>query len=196
MRVERVKARKAGRQHAVIGHRRLGEQDRARFAQTRGGRGVGGGGRQIVRRRADRARLALGGDVVLDGGRHAVERPHRLALRPARFRGAGVGERALGREQISGVDMRLELRDPIEHVAHRFDRRESALAVGVEQRDGAHLMGTHGVSGLALRAAGRLAAPPPTPPRKDGEGSRGGSPPRLFAGRGREWGSRGARLLP
>ena len=44
------------------------------------------------------------------------------------------------------MDMRLEPRDAIEHVAHRFDRGELAAAEGVEQRDGAHFMGTHGVS--------------------------------------------------
>ena len=38
---ERMKARQARRQHAVVGHRRLGEEDRAGFAQPRRRRRVG-----------------------------------------------------------------------------------------------------------------------------------------------------------
>ena len=52
-------------------------------------------GRQLDGGGAQRRRVAARGDVFLDGDRHAVERPQRLAAQPARLAGARLLQRAL-----------------------------------------------------------------------------------------------------
>jgi len=78
--------------------------------------------------------LALGRDIILDGHRHAVERSDRLTPSPALLGRARLGERPLRRQEVGGLNMRLEARDALQHVAHRLKRRQRAAAIGVEQR--------------------------------------------------------------
>ena len=130
---QRMMARKSGRQHAVIGHGRLGEQDRPGLLEARGGRRVGFGRRHVARRGADRGRVALGRDVVLDGHRHAVERADRLSPHPARFRGARLFQRALGRIEPGRRDMRLERLDAPDDRGHGLDGRQGFRTVGGEE---------------------------------------------------------------
>src|SRR4029453_3459474 len=79
---EGMETGEARRQHAVVRHRGLGEDDRAGCAQPRGGRRI------LLRRykldtgSTQRDRLALGGDIVLDGDRNAVERARWLPPLP------------------------------------------------------------------------------------------------------------------
>ena len=140
---QRVKAGKPRRQHAVVGHRRLGEENRTRFAQPRGRRRVGGGGRQQARGRAERRRLALRGDVLLHRRRHAVERADWRAAPPAILGRSRLGQSPLRRKEIGGANVRFEPGDAPQYAAHRLERRQRARAVGREQRGGAHLIGLH-----------------------------------------------------
>ena len=92
---QRMEARQARRQHAVVGHRRLAEDHRARLAHPRRRRRVARRRHEHAGRGAHRHRRAAGGDVLLDRRRHAVDRAERLALQPARLGGARRGERRL-----------------------------------------------------------------------------------------------------
>ena len=137
---EGMETGEARRQHAVIRHRGLGEDDRAGFAQPRGRR-------RILRRRhqldaggAQRHRLALGGDIVLDGDRHAVERADRLALLPALGRCLRGSARAVGIEQIERLDVRLPRRDMLEHFLQHFRWRELLGAIAGDQVDGGKIV--------------------------------------------------------
>src|SRR6202030_2131378 len=139
-------------QHAVVRHRRLGEEDGTRFAQPRSRRRVLCRRRKLGRGRAQRDGLALGRYIVLDGHRHAVERSDRLTPPPALLGRARLGERPLRRQEGGGLNMRLEARDALQHVAHRLKRRQRAAAIGVEQRDGAHAEWLHGITNKAAGA--------------------------------------------
>ena len=123
---QRVEARQARGQHAVVGHGGLGDDHRAGFLQPRGRRRVGGGRPQLDRGRAGRHRVAARGDVFLDRGRHAVERAQRLAAPPARLGGARLLQRGLGPQQPGGLQLRLPARDVVEHRLRDLDRREAA----------------------------------------------------------------------
>src|SRR5258708_979968 len=85
-----MKARYARRRHTVVPPRGLGEDDRTRFTQAGRRRRVVWHWQEWHRGRAERHRYALGGDVVLHGYRHAVERAYRCALLPAFRRGGGL----------------------------------------------------------------------------------------------------------
>jgi hypothetical protein len=152
---ERVMARQARRQHAVVGHRRLGEDDRPRLAQPRRRRGVRLGRRHLARRRADRRRLAAGRDIVLDRDRHAVKRPDRLALRPARLGDARLLKRPLRSVEPSRMNVRLERFHAFKHRSHCLDRRELARPVSANEVQRRHPEGLHG---SALRRRARAPA--------------------------------------
>ena len=137
---ERMKARQAGRQHAVVGHGGLGETHRPRFAQTRCGGRVGHGRKQLHGSRAERRGLALGGDVFLDGERNAVKQADGRVLHPARFAGPGLGERALRVQQIGGTQLRLPLRHAVQHGLRDLDGRELAGAIRGQQFAGAEFV--------------------------------------------------------
>ena len=130
---QRVEARQARGQHAVVGHGGLAHDHRAGFLQARGRRRVGRGGPQLDGRRAGRHRVAARRDVFLDGDRHAVERAERLAAPPARLGGARLLERGFGPQQPGGLQVRLPALDVVEHRLRDLDRREAALAVGGDQ---------------------------------------------------------------
>ncbi len=132
---QRMMARKPGRQHAVVRHRRLGEQHGPSLLEARGRRRVGRGRGHVARRRADRSRIALGRDVVLDRRRHAVERADRFALQPTRLRGARLLQRALGRIEPGRRDLRLERLDAGDDRGHGLGRRQGLRTVGVQQFD-------------------------------------------------------------
>ena len=135
--VERGETR---RQHAVIRHGGFREYHRAGFAQARGGRRIFFGRNLLDACRAERHRLALGGDVVLDGDRHAVQRAHRLALLPSFGRGFCHGARAVGIEQIERLDMRLPRRDMRQHLFQHFRGRELLGAIAGDQVSGGEVM--------------------------------------------------------
>ena len=137
---EGMKARQPRRQHAVIGHGGFGKNHRTRFAQPRRRRCIrrcrhqlGGGG-------AERHRHALGGDIFLDRGRHAVERPDRLVLLPAFGRCLGGRARAIGIEGVQRLDVRLPHRDMRQHVLQHFGRRELPGPKARDQVDGAEIV--------------------------------------------------------
>ncbi len=90
---QRMEARQARRQHAVVGHGRLAEDHRARLAHPRCRRRVARRRHQRARRGAHRHRRAAGGDVLLDRRRHAVDRAERRALSPTQLGGARRGPR-------------------------------------------------------------------------------------------------------
>ena len=137
---EGMERREARRQHAVIRHRGLGEDHRARFAQARRRRRVLLRGHELDAGRAERHRLALGGDIVLDGDRHAVERAHRLALLPALGRGLCHRARAVGIAEIERLDVRLPHRDMRQHLFQHFRRRELLGAIAGDQVDGGEIV--------------------------------------------------------
>ena len=70
--------------------------------------------------------------------RDAVERQG-LAFRPAPGRCRRVRQGALGIERVEGVELGLAARDPVEHGAHRLDRREALCRVGGKERDGGEI---------------------------------------------------------
>ncbi len=137
---ERVEARQPRGQHAVVGHRRLAQDDRAGFAQPCGGRCVLRRGHQLGGGGAQRHRHALRRDVLLDHRRHAVERTERLALQPARLRGFGLHQRRLGVERVGGMQVRLPAADVAQHRARHLHRRGGLAVVEVEQRDGGEVV--------------------------------------------------------
>gem|GEM_PF-4666310 len=128
-----VQAGEARRQHAVVRHRGLGEDDRAGFTQPRGGRRI------LLRRYkldtggTQRDRLALGGDIVLDGDRNAVERARGLAPLPAVGRGLRGSARGVRIEQIERLDVRLPCRDMLDHFLQHFRGRELLGAIAGDQ---------------------------------------------------------------
>ena len=146
---ERMIAREAGGQHAVVGHGGLGEEDRAGFAQPRGRRRVGRFRRHFAGRGANGLRIAKGSDVVLDRRRHAIERTHRFALEPARLGGAGVRERAIRPIEISRGYVRLERFHTRDHRGHRLDRRQPPRPVGAQQFDSRQAERLHGLCRLS-----------------------------------------------
>ena len=73
------------------------------------------------------------GDVeqVLDGERHAGQRPERLALRARRIDRARLGERALARDGGEGVEHAVALGDARER---RLDHGQRARLAGCDGR--------------------------------------------------------------
>ncbi len=67
------------------------------------------------------------------------------------------------------MDMRLEARDALQHVAHRLERRQRAAAIGVEQRDGAQLKGAHQRFARCLDRSGKSPTPLTLPLPASGE---------------------------
>ena len=137
---EGMETGEARRQHAVIRHGGLGKDHRAGFAQARGRRRILLRRHQLDAGGAQRHRQALGGDIVLDGDGHAVERADRLALLPAFGRCLGDRARAIGIERIERLDVRLPHRDMRQHVLQHFRRRELPGAIALDQVDGAEIV--------------------------------------------------------
>ena len=125
---QRVKARQAGRQHAEVGHRRLGDDHRAGFAQSRRRWRVGCGRHEQGRRAAERHRHAARGDVLLDRHRHTVERQRFIAL-PARLTRSRGGECGIGVLRPQRRDLRFAALDVVEQVVADLDRRDLAARV-------------------------------------------------------------------
>ncbi len=144
---EGMEAGEARRQHAVVRHGGLGENDRACLAQACGRRRIRGRRHQFGGGRAEWHRHALGGDVVLDGDGNAVERAHRRAFLPALGRGLCGGARALRIERIQRLDVRLPHRDMGQHILQHLGRRELTGAKARDQVDGAEIV----QSGHAIR---------------------------------------------
>ena len=137
---ERMEAGEARRKHAVVRHRGLGEDDRAGFTQPRGGRRIPLCRHQLDAGGTQRDRLTLGGDVVLDGDRNAVERARGLAPLPPVGRGLRGGARAVRIEQIERLDVRLPRRDMLDHFLQHFRRRELLRAIAGDQVGGGEVM--------------------------------------------------------
>ena len=77
---QRMEARQPRRQHAVVRHGGFGHQHSTGFTQAGGWGCIGSSGHQSHRSRAQRHRVALCGDVFLDGGGHTVQCAQRCAL--------------------------------------------------------------------------------------------------------------------
>ncbi len=137
---EGMETGEARRQHAVIRHRGLGEDDRAGFTQPRGGRRILLCRYQLDAGGTQRDRLALGGDIVLDGDGHAVERARGLAPLPAVGRGLCGSARAVRIEQIERLDVRLPRRDMLDHFLQHFRGRELLGAIAGDQVGGGKVM--------------------------------------------------------
>ncbi len=137
---EGMEAGEARRQHAVIRHRGLGEDDRAGFTQPRGGRRVLLCRHQLDAGGTQRDRLAFGGDVVLDGDRNAVERARGLTSLPAVGRGLCGSARAVRVIQIERLDVRLPRRDVLDHFLQHFRGRELLGAIAGDQIRGGKIM--------------------------------------------------------
>ena len=137
---QRMEGAAARRQHAVVGHGGLGEDDRARLAHPRRGRRIGRRRHQVGRRGAERHRHALGGDVLLDGDRHAVERALRRARLPALLGRLGGLAGAAEVRRIERLQLRLPRLDAGDHGVDGFDRRQLLGFVGGEQLDGGHVV--------------------------------------------------------
>ena len=131
-----VEARQAGRQHAVVGHGGLGDHHAAGFAHARRRWRVRERRRQLGRGGAQRRRVALGGDVFLDGDGHAVQRAQRRAAQPARLAGARLLQRDFGPQQVERLEMLLPALDVAEHGLRDLHRREIAPAVACDQFGG------------------------------------------------------------
>ena len=150
-----VEARQPRRQHPVVGHRRLAEDDRAGLAQARRRRRVALRRRQLGRRGAERHRRAGGRDVLLDHRRHAFERADVLAgadvAQPPRLGDARRGERGVGVERVGRVQVRLPGGDAVEHGTRHLDRRERALSVAGDELGRRQVVqGGHGVDRGAI----------------------------------------------
>ena len=125
LRVTPAKRRVGQRLPAEFGRRRLAEQHRAMRPQP-------GRDRRILvpflvrvdRLRADEARPAAGQHRVLDRHRHAVEQALRLALAPARLRGARHRHRRLRVVQHKSVDRALIAFEPAQGFGQHLDRRQ------------------------------------------------------------------------
>ena len=137
---EGMEAGEPRRQHAVIRHGGFRENHRTGFAQPGGGWRIAFGRYQRHAGCPQRHRHALGGDIVLDGDRHAVEHADRLAIVPAFGRCPGDRARAVGVEGVQRLDMRLPRRDVRQHVFQHFRRRKLLGAEAREQVDGAEIM--------------------------------------------------------
>ena len=120
-----VEAGQAGRQHAVVRHGGLAQHHGACLAHAGRRRRVGAGRCQVGGRGAQRHRHAARGDVLLDGGGHAVQRVaagrQRLALHPARLGFAGGGQRAFGIQRVGGFQAGFPALDVRQHGAGGFD---------------------------------------------------------------------------
>ena len=91
------------------------------------GQGLCNGGiglRDVIgkRPRMRRGSDSLGFDDVLKRDWNAVERPAPITCRYGPFGGAGVGERALGRDRDERMKPGLQLHDPIEMELGELDR--------------------------------------------------------------------------
>ena len=109
---EFVKTRQARRQHAVVGHRGLGQTITAPASRRRAAGGASAAaGVSTVAAAAERRRRAAGGDVLLDRHRHAVEcaRPGHAASASSLSRAAckrGVGIQRPGRVRCAARSAR------------------------------------------------------------------------------------------
>ena len=106
---------------AELRHVRLADHDRARRPSAARPpcrpRRARSRGRRPTPTRAD----ALGGDQVLDADGHARERPDVLAGGEPLL-GARASARGLRRRRREGVDLRVELLDPVQRRVHDLDR--------------------------------------------------------------------------
>ena len=82
--------------------------------------------------RAAQRRPALGEEDVLDGHRHAVERPFRLAAHPARF-GLGRHRERVGSDEAERVQHRVEGVDALQNSARGLDRRGALAPIQAQQ---------------------------------------------------------------
>jgi hypothetical protein len=141
---QRMEARQARGEHAVIRHGGLAEDDGAGLADARGWRCVGGGGGMVGGHGAERHRHAFGRDILLDGDRHAVERTFRLSMPPARLRFGCARKRPFRIEAIGRLEMRFPALDMVEHGARHLDGRQRFRPIAGEKVKGGKLVKRHG----------------------------------------------------
>ena len=137
---QRMEGAAARRQHAVVRHGGLGEDDGTRLTHPRRRRRIERGRHQLGRRRAQRHRHALGGDVLLDGDGHAIQHTLWHALLPALFGGLGGLADASEVRRVKRLDLRLPSLDVLDHGVDDFDGRQFLGLVGGQQVAGSHVM--------------------------------------------------------
>ena len=147
---ERMEARHAGRGHAEVGHRGLGKDDRARLAQPCGRGCILCHRCQRHRRRTQRHRHAFRGDVLLHGHRHAIERTHGRAFRPALGRGRCFLARGFRLVGVKRFQMRLPARDVLLDRCEDFGRGERLGAIALQQLGRGQVMDV-GHRGFSIR---------------------------------------------
>ena len=138
---------------AELGRRRLAREDRAVPPQRSDGGRVGVPRLlRVDRAGAPQGRPAAREQDVLDRDGHAVEDAQRLAARPARLGGRGLGARAIGIDEAERVHSRVVALDRGEGRLERLERRQGARAEGLQQRGGVGERGHRGsVGSAALR---------------------------------------------
>ena len=134
---ERVKTRQARGQHAVVGHRGLGQQHQPGLPPARGGRCILGHRPQVAGGGAYRHGAASGGDVFLQRAGHTIQRRERLVARPACFTGAGLDQRRIGVKGEQGLQLRLAAPDLVDHRLGHLHWRQAVAGKGLGERNGA-----------------------------------------------------------
>ncbi len=118
-------------------------------------------------RRVGRGQRAVAGgkprnvDIVLDGDRRAVERAPWRARAPACLGPVGGCKRAVAVDDLERVEMRFELRDPIEMMLGHRDRRERSCCVALAEPGKREKADVVGHVGAARRVKHERAPPAP-----------------------------------
>ena len=133
---ELVEARQPRRQHAEIGHGRLGEQHAASLAGARSRRGIGDGRLQRQCRAAKRNGGPFRRDIFLDRQRHPVDGPSRLTLRPARFRGLCRNPRRIRIVSPECIELRLIGFNAADDGFRNLDGRKRLRLIGGHEFNG------------------------------------------------------------
>ena len=123
------RARVRDRYHRQLGHRRLAQDDRAGFAQTRGHGRVVRRPRNTRGRASARARHPGDIDMVLDRNRHAVERAERRAGAMACLAGTRSRECRWRGQLVVRNQARIDAADSCVHCVRHLNRREGAGTV-------------------------------------------------------------------
>jgi hypothetical protein len=127
-------ARRRGIEVGELGRVHLAEDDGALRLEREDDLGVVAGGRRGGPRAAvGSRRQALDVDDVLDGDRHAVQRPADAALGRLRLALGGNGKGALAVHLAPALHVRIGFPDAIEIAARERDRRERPAGDGGRQ---------------------------------------------------------------
>ena len=104
-----------------LGRRRLADHDRTSRVHALNDHAVVIGHPMLVRVRAERRAVALGGGQIFDRDRHAVEWAERPTVGDGLVGTMRLLERALAEHKAKAVELRVDLSDAVERALHDLD---------------------------------------------------------------------------